>query len=104
MAEVVGKPWRFRWTRSSKQTSNRHYSSHTVSNVPFSWMSIVSSGPGPRLVNLCRVSGRHDEDLAKFGNDLPAADFKLRPTLSDDEGFRVRMLVSLWPRRLLQDS
>lgn len=33
------------------------YSSHSVMKLPFSWMSVVSNGPGPRLVNLCGVFG-----------------------------------------------
>lgn len=33
------------------------YSSHSVMKLPFSWMSVVSSGPGPRLVNLWGVFG-----------------------------------------------
>ena len=33
-------------TRPSRRPEP-HHSSHSVTNVPFSWMSVVSSGPGP---------------------------------------------------------
>lgn len=34
-----------------------NHSSHSVMKLPLSWMSVDSSGPGPRLVNLCGVFG-----------------------------------------------
>ena len=41
--------------RAGRLAPEPDHSSHSVMNVPFSWMSVVSSGPGPGLVNLCGV-------------------------------------------------
>lgn len=69
------------------------YSSHSVMKLPFSWMSVVSNGPGPRLVNFLRRVRRHDQYLASRRLDLPVTDGEQPGAGADDENLAIGMGV-----------
>ena len=73
------------------------HSSHSVMNVPLSWMSIVSSGAGPALLNLCGVFGGHHHDLTGGRSDLLTAHGEQRFARADDECLRIGMLMQTGP-------